>query len=191
MSRGPGQTCPVSGGCQWFLFWNGYHCGPGWPWTHRSLPSLASWVLRWQICVASCWGGFYLFVLGEKQEKNKAFFLGFLSEAVLRNRVVHSHSNLCCGKESVPIALDSGAEGADSAGVEGETGSGLDHQWSWVETRGQQISFEGQEAKEVWSCVWPEQHRWTWRGSSVCFTPGIQRLSVCTCAVTPAAEAHT
>lgn len=76
---------------------------------------------------------------------------------------MHSQSILHCGKESrkysghtvvcltylsVPIALDSGKEGADSAGVEGEAGSGL------AMATGQHISFEAHEAKEVWSCLY-------------------------------------
>lgn len=73
MSRGQGQTCPVSGGCPLFLFWDGCHCGPAWPWTHRSLPSLASWVLRWQMCVASCWGGFFCLFWGRSKKKEGIF----------------------------------------------------------------------------------------------------------------------
>lgn len=90
------------------------------------------------------WVFFCLFVFGEKQEKRGEFFLECLSEVVGRNRVVHSQSILCCGKESrkhsghmvvclnylfVPIALDSGMEGADSAGVEGEAAQ----VWPWSE----------------------------------------------------------
>lgn len=119
-------------------------------------------LLRWLFFVC-------LFVLGEKLEKRGEFFLECLSEVVVRNRVVHSQSILCCGKESrkhsghmvvcltylfVPIALDSGMEGADSAGVEGEAGSGLALKWSYVEATGQQISSEAHEANQVWNSLY-------------------------------------
>lgn len=45
-------------------------------------------------------------------------------------------------------------EGADSAGVEGEAGSGLALEWSCVEATGQQIRFKAHETKEVWSSLY-------------------------------------